>query len=87
MVRIRTTTSSGKIFLSPFVYTLKKAEKLISSISQWHNTPTYDIVRIKNWPKKAEYEEDEIGPSNIYDKAFVAERSWKSYHKIIEEGQ
>lgn len=79
MVRIRTTTSLGKIFLSPFVFTQEKAEKLITKISEWHSTPTYEIIKVESWPKMAEYSEDDIVSGNIYDKALAAEHSWRKY--------
>lgn len=82
MVRIKTTTTGGKEFLSPFVYTLEEAEKLISRMLDWHDDPKYETVPISKFPRAANPDKDEvIGDNNI----IKAEYAWRGYRKQGEE--
>jgi len=46
MVRIRTTTTEGIVFMSPFIYTRGTGEFIINKIRRWHKKPSLELVEI-----------------------------------------
>jgi hypothetical protein len=78
MVRIKTTTSNGVEFLSPFAYTKAAGEALIKKLERWYTRPVYELenVEFKNCHPDCLYNQtwdvyDVIG--NVSD----AERKWQ----------
>lgn len=81
MVRIKTTTSKGIIFLSPFVYPEKAAISLIRSLQSWHKSPTYDMVDIPDdYPVECLYNQN-WGIDTLVKNVHIAERVWQKRGK------
>ena len=76
MVRIKTVTSAGIIFLSPFVYTLEEAEEKIESLLSWHDTPEYHTVEVKKYPAVTRYDPQKFLGSGVRRKIEIAGRAW-----------
>jgi len=82
MVRLETTTSSGKVFMSPFVYTRIEAEKIIARLHIWHiniktNLPRIRLIEVKeeDCPREAIFRSS-WRDSSIDRKIKRAERAW-----------
>jgi len=85
LFRIITTTSKGVVFMSPFVYEEKKAEKLVSDISSWHKMPTYEIVEVSKYPRSAICSELDFFTGAYEPKLVQAELNWKRYKEEASE--
>ena len=90
MVRIKTTTKIGAIFMSPFVFTEAQAEKKIRSIQKWHrwrDWPKFEIVPVDKYHELTVWKENHpiFDPMVIDSLAMLKrlENSWEHSRKSL----
>ena len=78
MVRIKTTTSKAKEFLSPFIFTEGAGKSLISKLILWHKIPVYELetIAFENCPVDCLYNQT-WGIADIMNNLPRTEKIWR----------